>query len=105
MRALSLWRPWPWALFFAPPDRIKNVENRCWAADWIIGEPIAIHAAHKVDGPEAFSFIERTSGVRPPEDGGDVGFIGVVRFDAMLRESSSPWFVGPVGWQIGWRQA
>ena len=104
MRALSLWRPWPWAILHTPFERRKDVENRCWAAPWIIGETVAIHAAQKVDEP-AFDFIERVCGVRPPADGGPLGIVGVVRFDAMLTASSSPWFTGKIGWLIGMRQA
>src|SRR4051812_41147039 len=105
MRAITLWRPWPWALFHAPADRLKDVENRTWAAPYILGETVALHAGHRIDKPEAFHFIERVCGVRPPEDAGATGIIGLVRFDAMLTEASSPWFTGKVGWHVAWRQA
>ena len=103
MRALTLYRPWPWALFHAPPDQIKDVENRQWSARWILGEQVAIHAGQHVDLP-AFDFIEKVCGVRPPPDGGPTGIIGVVRFDDMVEASDSPWFTGPIGWRVGSRQ-
>jgi hypothetical protein len=104
MRALTLWRPWPGAIFSLPPARAKDVENRTWVAPWIVGEPVAIHAGQHVDR-SAFDYIERVAGVRPPEDGGALGIVGVVVFDAMLASCDSPWFIGPVGWQIAKQQA
>lgn len=104
MRALTLHRPWPWAIFFAPPGRLKDLENRRWSAHWILDETVAIHAGQHVDVP-AFDFIERVCGVRPPEDGGATGIVGMVRFTDMVEQSTSPWFTGPIGWRIGMRQA
>ena len=105
MRALTLYRPWPWAIFHGPAHCLKDVETRDWGADWIVGETVALHAGKRIDTPERIAFIERVCGVRPPEDGGPTGIIGVVRFTAMVTASKSPWFMGPVGWQIGMRQA
>lgn len=47
MRALSLWRPWPWAFFHAG----KRIENRTWPPPkGIVGEWVAMHAALRFDG-------------------------------------------------------
>lgn len=45
MRALTLWRPWPWAIFRAPLHSAKRIENRPWKP-WpsIIGKRIVLHA-------------------------------------------------------------
>ena len=96
MRALTLHRPWPWAILTGK----KDVENRTWSAAWVVGEVIAIHAGLQVGSTDAFAFIERVCGRRPPADGGPLGIVGVARVEAMVVESPSPWFMGPVGWQL-----
>jgi hypothetical protein len=46
MRALTLWRPWPWAI----ANGYKRVENRDWAPpEWLLGQRMAIHAGKKYD--------------------------------------------------------
>lgn len=46
MRALSLWRPWPWAFFHAG----KRIENRSWRPPAsILGEWVAMHASLTFD--------------------------------------------------------
>lgn len=48
MKALTLWRPWPVAIFYLRPELQKDVENRGWKPpEWIIGQRIAIHAGSK----------------------------------------------------------
>lgn len=48
MKALTLWRPWPIAMFFLRYELQKDVENRGWKPpDSIIGQRIAIHAGSK----------------------------------------------------------
>lgn len=65
MRGLSLSRPWPWAIFDAPPDVAKSIENRSWPPPiWMIGETIALHAAKSWDD-SAISFLLRL-GLDPP---------------------------------------
>lgn len=50
MKALTLWRPWPYAIFHLPADIAKRVENRSWKPpDWLLGERIAIHAGATYD--------------------------------------------------------
>lgn len=50
MKALTLWRPWPYAIFYPPPDVAKRVENRSWRPpDDLIGQRIACHAGKTWD--------------------------------------------------------
>lgn len=56
MKALTLWRPWPTAIFYLHPSIRKDVENRSWKPpDCILGKRIAIHAGSKFDS-NAFEF-------------------------------------------------
>lgn len=61
MRALTLHRPWPWAIFHAPQERRKRLENREWPP-WpsIVGQVIAIHAGKKWDEDGAAMILEET---------------------------------------------
>ena len=55
MKALSLWRPWPWCFFHAG----KRIENRSWPPPKsIIGQWVAMHAANRFDD-EAFVAMTR----------------------------------------------
>ncbi len=50
MKALTLWRPWPYAIFHLPAGVAKRVENRGWKPPAnIIGQRIAIHAGKTWD--------------------------------------------------------
>lgn len=50
MKALTLWRPWPYAIFHLDADIAKRVENRSWLPpERILGERIAIHAGKRWD--------------------------------------------------------
>lgn len=104
MKALSLWQPWPWAIFNLPPERAKDIENRTWEAPWILGQTIAIHAAKKFDDADAWRFVKHASGgYALPPSGASLptgAIIGVVRVVRFVRASPSPWFVGPVGWVL-----
>lgn len=67
MRALSLSRPWPWAIFSAPSehDEWKSIENRSWPPPIsMIGETIALHAAKSWDD-DAIGVLLRL-GLDPP---------------------------------------
>lgn len=55
MKALTLWRPWPWAIFRAG----KPLENRTWLPpESMIGERIAIHAGKQWDSEGASWIID-----------------------------------------------
>ena len=110
MKALTLWRPWPVAMFFLKPEYQKDVENRTWKPpDWIIGERIAIHAGNKridvfdqwldIIKPtplEAFQLLSewnRLSDIR--------GIIGTAIVDGWSKNSKSRWAeAGMIHWNM-----
>lgn len=129
--ALTLWRPWPWAIMRGS----KDVENRNWAPPKsLVGRYLAIHAGKRFDR-SAVDFASLAAGVPCPSDESDhpLGVIGIVRVlgwvhrggeaigetgvldlhwhlayrDDKTIESharltlSSPWFVGVYGWMLG----
>ncbi len=118
VKALTLWRPWPWAILHMPRELAKGVENRTWPPPpSIIGETIALHAGQRFDA-EALDFIAArclADGPLPPQRAEEhpLGIVGVARVigcrDAVqmvipgcerLRAPRDPWFVGPVGWLL-----
>lgn len=101
MKAVTLWRPWPWAFIVAG----KPVENRSWQLpETMLGERLAIHAGKTFD-EEAADWIEMTFGLTvPPEREHPTGIVatGVYRGSAAAHGlENSPWYVGPVGWVLG----
>ena len=109
MKALTVWQPHVWAMFNLPPDRWKDIENRTWAAPWMTGRAVCIHAGQRFDDPDAWDAIEEAGDERPPVRVELVvgSIVGVVVIDDFVYQSSSPWFSGPVGWKLGrrWRLA
>lgn len=134
MKALSLWRPWPWAIFHAP-NSPKRVENRTWKPwDSIIGQRIALHAGKRFDR-SAIDFIDDIvagGGFVPEVVDADLcpkkpadhptGIIGTARvlgwvdepartwspgldFTQALEALDSDWIGGPIGWVLGEVQA
>lgn len=112
MKALTLWRPWPWAIFHAPRNP-KRIENRPWKP-WqsIINQPIVLHAGNTFDSDAA---EELCSLYRIHPDGDvprgwkDQGLIGVATvrgwvdraMDAELfMVGQSNWFSGPHAWLL-----
>lgn len=96
MKALTLWRPWAWALFHG-----KDIENRMWAPPaHMIGRRIAIHAGKKLDDAGEEFISNRLSLIYPPNKSRATGIIGVATIARIVTESTSPWFVGPVGWVL-----
>ena len=105
MKAITLWRPWPWAIFHAG----KRVENRSWKPPAsIIGEYIAIHAGKRWDG---YAFRRMRSGeygpdaVKVPENAvHPPGIIGLARVDGYFEAAPDLWghpFVaGPICWKL-----
>ena len=104
MKALTIYRPWTWAICH-PGPRAKRVENRNWTPPpWLIGTDLAIHAGKQYDDEEADRFITSIIGERPsacPQ-----GIVAVARVtgfrnrDGGTPHPDNPWFVGPVGWMI-----
>lgn len=107
MRALTLIRPWPWAIFHAG----KDVENRSWAPSpyqLAPGELLAIHAGSRWDsygsgtiGSLLTQAAGRVPRIMPAKSEHALGIIGVVKFMGVIATScDSPWFFGPFGWRI-----
>lgn len=101
MRALSIRQPWAWLIV----NGFKDIENRDWETlyrGWIL-----VHAGQtltKADYAWAVEFVRDFAGcaaVIPPlaelERG---GIVGAVTITSCVRESSSPWFMGPFGFQL-----
>ena len=48
--ALTLYKPWPYAIFHLPAERAKRIENRTWKPPAsIVGKRVAIHAGKRMD--------------------------------------------------------
>jgi len=104
LRALTLWRPWPHAIFFGG----KRLENRPWKP-WktVISHFIALHAGLKYDSDGAKAMREMDL-YDPPEDGwcpkGCI--VGVARVTGFIEEApafSDPqhdWYSGPCAWTL-----
>ena len=102
MKALTLIRPWNWAIIFAG----KTVENRSWAFEQRglrRGESLYIHGGAKYD-EDAALWITMTFGIRVPgEDECPTGIMGAVQFLRSARRAdqldadAQRWFFGPVG--------
>lgn len=117
MKAITLHRPWSWAVAHAD----KNIENRTWAPpNYLIGSRIAIHAGKQFDD-EGWEYLTdpdtspiqdqtlRDSGVGhfvvPYEDACDRGIVAVTTLAEVLRLGAvplyeHPWYCGPVGWRF-----
>ena len=95
--ALTLQRPWPWAIFFST----KDVENRHFPLpSKYKGAWVAIHAG-KVFDDDAADYIwwDHTSEI-PEESKHSTGVIGLVKFSHCVTQSNSPWFIGRYGFVI-----
>lgn len=114
MRALTLWRPWPWVILQAPEPARKAVENRPRKYPKALhGELFAIHAGKHYDG-DSVGFILRVfnelTGDAPPDsflaDSQVEGIVGVARLAGIaidrlkLPADQQPWFTGPYGWLL-----
>ena len=100
MKALTLIRPWPWAIFHAG----KDVENRSWKPAVSLlkrGDLLAIHAGQGWD-EDGKDFIEGEGDgdYIPARRDHPTGIVGVVRYLGCEGDSISPWFFGPYGWRI-----
>jgi hypothetical protein len=105
MRAITLWRPWPWAMFHAG----KPVENRTWPLPQsLVGKTIALHAGKRMDNDvlrrmRAGAFGERAR--RIPVVGHPVGVVGLVTFGMPYEVSNyygtvDQWIFGPWAWPV-----
>ncbi len=110
MRALTLWRPWPWAIFHAP-KYAKRIENRPWKP-WpsIIGKRIVLHAGETFDRASVDDILELTETKVLPASATDRGLIGVATIRGYVESAAeafqqvgpeqSDWFSGPFAWVL-----
>lgn len=97
IKALTLIRPWGHAIIYGP----KKIENRSWKPPKTIrGKFIYIHSGQKYD-KTAVNFMKRRGYNPPDEKSCPTGIIGLVEITGYVKQSESPWFVGPFGWTVG----
>lgn len=124
MKALSVKQPWAWLICAG----YKDIENRSWrigrkpvpgmsSVNFKVALPIRvyIHASQIKDGLSAIGFVHSNSKLRRllGEQGEramcavystwektDAAIIGEVDITSCVRESESPWFVGPYGFTL-----
>lgn len=95
MKALSICQPWAWLIVAGH----KDIENRTWFDRTLVGERLLIHASQTYDraGMEA---AERM-GIDLPIVVHNIGaIVGSVVVCGVVRSHASPWFTGPLGWQL-----
>lgn len=115
MKALTLWRPWPWAIFYPIGEQSKPVENRTWPPPrWIIGKQIAIHACKRYDEDSAEDIADFLEMNQLPKESFDQGIIGLAVVDRFISGGilgskpnrpgdplfKSHWYCGPYGWSL-----
>lgn len=102
MKAISIRQPWAWLIV----NGYKDIENRSWNTKY--RGPVLIHASkgmtwHQYLLVQAICESMPSSHriTLPPFDelerGGIVGYAHII---GTTRESESPWFFGPVGFQL-----
>lgn len=96
--ALTLKRPWPYAIF----KYGKDIENRVWvpAPDRLRQrDDFYIHAGSNWDQQGA-EWIDYHFGSVPPKAEHPTGIIGRVKYDGWASAHPSEWFNGPKGWLL-----
>lgn len=102
MKAISIRQPWAWLIV----NGFKDIENRSW--DTKYRGMVLIHASKGMTRKEYNLAVSHAAEINRSlpylipsfekiERGGIVGYAYI---DSTTRESSSPWFFGPVGFQI-----
>lgn len=111
IRVLSLYRPWPWAIFnlYDRGGIWYNCLNQHWPCQLNPGDYLVINAETTWDEAGA-NTIQQIAKVKLPLDGNRYqyaeypkGFVGVVTYLGQVQTSRrhNPWFQGPWGWLIG----
>ncbi len=94
MKILTVRQPWAWLLMHG-----KDIENRTWSTSY--RGPLLIQASAKrsPDHEQACKFAA-ARGVKVPEELHFGGIVGAAVLTRCCSSSSSPWFMGPVGWVL-----
>jgi hypothetical protein len=98
MKILTVRQPWA-ALIVSGP---KDIENRTWATSY--RGPVLIQASAKKpvkrEWQEALDYAW-ARGITLPDDSLRFGgIVGIANLVCCTRCSSSPWFMGPIGWLL-----
>lgn len=99
MRALTIQQPWAWAI----AKGFKTIENRSWRPRLIEpGDVFAVHAAAAAPDAEDIEWLTGQVGRRGKvPDWFDCScVVALVRFVGTTESSRSPWFSGPIGWEL-----
>lgn len=99
MIALSIQQPWAWLIV----NGHKDIENRDWRAAPRFRGRFLIHAGKRPDADAIrdMAFIRDMIGFLPPSDVFKFGgIVGEAELVAVVRESASPWFFGPLGFVL-----
>ena len=100
MKALSIRQPWAWLIVHG----WKNIENRSWATCY--RGNLLIHAAKTMtlaDYEACRIFVDSIHddlAMPSPSDLPRGGIVGEVTLSDCVRQHSSPWFTGPIGWVL-----
>ncbi len=96
IRVISVRQPWAWLIIHAG----KDIENRSWSTNH--RGPLAIHASKaKPDPADCAAVLELAEELGIGEPQYEYGMvIGTVDVVGCVTRSRSPWFAGPVGWQL-----
>lgn len=100
MKAFSVKQPWAWLI----ANGHKDVDNRLWPVAHIGN--VLVHATKERASEHEWRIARKlceTQGIElPPEAalprGGIVGIVSIT--GCTLGHCQSPWFSGPVGWQL-----
>ena len=104
MKALSIRQPWAWLIV----NGYKDIENRSWNTKF--RGPVLIHASSRrptgAELHEAWKIPRETHGLEaatrmPKAEHFELGgFVGMATITGTCESNSSPWFFGPVGYQL-----
>lgn len=104
MKAISIRQPWAWLIV----NGFKDIENRSW--DTKYRGIVLIHASSRkptmIEVAEARRILRNTHGnqieeTMPSADQFQLGgIVGYAYITGTVRDSTSPWFFGPVGFQL-----
>jgi hypothetical protein len=106
MKALTLHQPWAYAVAHLG----KDIENRTWRPPAALtGQRVAIHAAKQWDYQRVWDIVGQWGTARLIDlDLLDFGQIDAQRghiiataiVSGVVTSSASPWWCGPLGWQL-----
>lgn len=96
MKALSIRQPYAWLIV----NGIKDVENRTWHTGY--RGPVLVHAGKNYPKRDHLDDWETWQHFCYPHDRDSMvgGIVGIATITGCVRESSSKWWIGPVGFTL-----